>query len=108
MVIFDCDGTLVDSEVLSATALADALTEHGLPTSMGDARHEYEGMLLSEIDARARAKLGRPLPEDWLERFERDRAQRFRHELKPIAGAAETTRLGRERSLGCCGRLRRK
>jgi HAD superfamily hydrolase (TIGR01509 family) len=89
LVIFDCDGTLVDSEVLSAAALADALTEHGLPTSAVDARREYEGMLLGEIDARARAKLGRPLPEGWLEHFERDRAERFRSELEPIAGAAE-------------------
>ncbi len=35
------------------------------------------------------AKLGRSLPEDWLERFERDRAEAFHRELQPVPGAAE-------------------
>lgn len=92
LVIFDCDGTLVDSEDISTEVLARSLSEHGLATTTADARREYQGLLLTEIDARARAKLGRPLPEGWLERFERDRAERFRRELRPVAGAAETVR----------------
>ena len=40
----------------------------------------------------AEAKLGRPLPEGWLARYEHDRSIAFRDELKPVAGAAEAVR----------------
>lgn len=92
LVIFDCDGTLVDSEGISTDVLARSLTEHGLPTTTREAQCEYQGLLLSEIDTLARARLGRPLPSGWLEAFERERAERFRRELRPVAGAAATVR----------------
>jgi HAD superfamily hydrolase (TIGR01509 family) len=89
LVIFDCDGVLVDSEVISSTVLARTLTSYGLPTTLTDARRDYEGLLLRDIDARARAKLGRALPEDWIERFQAERAEVFRRELEPVSGAGE-------------------
>ena len=89
LVIFDCDGVLVDSEVISSTVLAQTLTGYGLPTTLSDARRDYEGLLLRDIDARARAKLGRALPEDWIERFQAERAEVFRRELEPVSGAGE-------------------
>jgi len=89
LVIFDCDGVLVDSEVISNEVLARALTEQGLPTTLAQARRDYQGLLLAEIDSRARAKLGRPLAQDWLERYERDRAAVFRRELRAVPGVAE-------------------
>jgi beta-phosphoglucomutase-like phosphatase (HAD superfamily) len=92
LVIFDCDGTLVDSEAISSEALARSLTKHGLPTTAAEAQREYEGLLLSEVDELARMRLGRPLPSGWLEAFERDRAERFRRELRPVPGAAAIVR----------------
>jgi HAD superfamily hydrolase (TIGR01509 family) len=92
LVIFDCDGTLVDSEEISTEVLARSLSGHGLATTPAEARREYQGLLLTEIDALAQARLGRPLPSGWLEDFERDRAERFRRELRPVAGAAVTVR----------------
>jgi phosphoglycolate phosphatase-like HAD superfamily hydrolase len=61
LVIFDCDGVLVDSEVISNEVLARALTAEGLPTTLAEARRYYQGLLLADIDSRAHAKLGRPL-----------------------------------------------
>jgi HAD superfamily hydrolase (TIGR01509 family) len=89
LVIFDCDGVLVDSEVISNDVLASALTAEGLPTTLVEARREYQGLLLADVLSRAQAKLGRSLPEGWLERFERDRAEAFHRELRPVPGAAE-------------------
>jgi beta-phosphoglucomutase-like phosphatase (HAD superfamily) len=89
LVIFDCDGVLVDSEVISSTLLAQTLTGYGLPTTLADARRDYEGLLLRDIDARASAKLGRALPDDWIERFQAERAEVFRRELEPVSGAGE-------------------
>src|SRR5580692_9587886 len=92
MVIFDCDGVLVDSETLSNGVLATMLSSEGLPTTLAQARRDYQGLLLGEILDRAQARLGRPLPEGWLARYERERTDAFRRELQPVPGASELIR----------------
>lgn len=87
--MFDCDGVLVDSETLSNGVLAEMLTEQGLPTTLAEARREYQGLLLADIRSSAEAELGRRLPEDWLDEFERRRNEGFARELQPVAGAHE-------------------
>ena len=89
LVIFDCDGVLVDSENISNQVLAEMLSEQGLHTTLARARLAYQGLRLSEVLKRAQQQLGHPLPADWLERYQSKRAERFRSELEPIAGAAE-------------------
>jgi HAD superfamily hydrolase (TIGR01509 family) len=89
LVIFDCDGVLVDSESISNEVLARMLTEEGLPTTLPEARREYQGLLLAEVAAKAQARLPRPLPRDWLADFERRRAAVFSRELQPVPGARE-------------------
>jgi HAD superfamily hydrolase (TIGR01509 family) len=88
LVIFDCDGVLVDSESISNDVLAQKLTREGLPTTLAEARRDYQGLLLAEVVARAQARLGRALPPGWLESYERERAEVFRRELRPVTGAA--------------------
>lgn len=90
LVIFDCDGVLVDSEVISNDVLAQALSSEGLPTTLAEARAAYQGLLLGEVVRDAEARLGRSLPEDWLAHYERDRTAVFRRELRAVPGAAET------------------
>jgi HAD superfamily hydrolase (TIGR01509 family) len=102
LVIFDCDGVLVHSEVISNEVLARSLTEQGLPTTLAQARRDYQGLLLADIDSRAQAKLGRPLERDWLERYERDRTEAFRRELRPVPGAAETVKRIRAAGVRVC------
>jgi len=92
LVIFDCDGVLVDSESISNGVLARLLTAEGLPTTLAEARRDYQGLLLGEVIHSAEAKLGRALPEGWLVRYERERSAAFRDELKPVAGAPEAVR----------------
>lgn len=102
LVIFDCDGVLVDSEVISNDVLARSLTEQGLSTTLTQARRDYQGLLLADIGSRAQAKLGRPLAKDWLERYERDRAAVFRRELRAVPGAAETVKRIRAAGVPVC------
>jgi HAD superfamily hydrolase (TIGR01509 family) len=92
LVIFDCDGVLVDSETISNSVLAEMLTAEGLPTTLTQARREYQGMLLADIRSQAEQKLGRALPLDWLARYEAERDIAFRQDLEPVVGAAETVR----------------
>jgi HAD superfamily hydrolase (TIGR01509 family) len=92
LVIFDCDGVLVDSERISNDVLARLLSAQGLPTTLAQARRAYQGLLLGEVVASAEANLGRPLPEGWLERYERERAAEFRRSLEAVPGAAAAVR----------------
>ncbi len=49
LVIFDCDGVLVDSEVISNEVLARMLTRQGLPTTLSEARRACQGALLTDV-----------------------------------------------------------
>ncbi|MFZ1153748.1 MAG: HAD family hydrolase [Solirubrobacteraceae bacterium] len=88
LVIFDCDGVLVDSEVISNGVLAQLLTEEGMPTTLAEARRDFQGLMLSEVFDLAQEKLGRPLPH-LSARFESVRAEAFHRELEPVPGAAD-------------------
>lgn len=87
LVIFDCDGVLVDSQLISSRVLARLLTDAGLPISPEEALRDYLGPRLSEVAAVIEKRLGRPLGEDWLVGFERVRAGVFRAELSEVQGA---------------------
>jgi beta-phosphoglucomutase-like phosphatase (HAD superfamily) len=50
LVIFDCDGVLVDSEVISNEVLARMLTRGGrVPTTLSEAPHAGQGLLLTDV-----------------------------------------------------------
>jgi HAD superfamily hydrolase (TIGR01509 family) len=101
-VIFDCDGVLVDSEVISNEVLARMLTREGLPTTLADARRDYQGLLLTDILTRAEAMLGRSLPSGWLAEYEHVRAEAFHRDLEPVAGAAEAVQRIKAAGLKVC------
>lgn len=102
LVIFDCDGVLVDSETISNGVLAGVLSAEGLPTTLAEARRDYQGLLLTEVFERARDKLGRALPGDLSSRYERERAEVFRRELGPVPGAAEAVERVRAAGVDAC------
>lgn len=102
LVIFDCDGVLVDSETISNGVLARMLGEEGLTMTLAQARRDFQGLLLDEVVRGAEAKLGRALPVGWLERYERERAEAFRRELAPVPGAAETVARVRAAGVAVC------
>lgn len=89
LVIFDCDGVLVDSESISNAVLAEMLSEVGLQTTLRQARAAYQGLRLDGVVAEAERRLGRSLPSGFIESYERRRATAFRSGLRAIAGAAE-------------------
>jgi HAD superfamily hydrolase (TIGR01509 family) len=89
LVIFDCDGVLVDSASISANALSGALKELGLDVSPEEARQSYLGPRLSEIARRIESEIGHALPSDWLGHFEARRVEMFRQELRAMHGAEQ-------------------
>jgi HAD superfamily hydrolase (TIGR01509 family) len=102
LVIFDCDGVLVDSEVISNGVLARMLTADGLPTTVVEARRDFQGLLLCEVRERAQEKLGPRLPPDWIARFESERAAAFHRELRPVRGAREAVERVRAHGVAVC------
>jgi HAD superfamily hydrolase (TIGR01509 family) len=102
LVIFDCDGVLVDSEDISNAVLARMLTEEGLATTLAQARGAYQGLLLGDVLAAAEERLGRRLPAGWLERYEREREDAFRSGLRAVAGAAAAVRAVTAAGVGVC------
>jgi HAD superfamily hydrolase (TIGR01509 family) len=88
-IIFDFDGVIADSEVLSNTVLAEVVTELGVPTSLEDSYRDYMGKRFVEVIAAIEKAIGGPLPPSFSEEFQARTLQRFRQALAPIAGARE-------------------
>jgi HAD superfamily hydrolase (TIGR01509 family) len=88
-VIFDCDGVLVDTELISNTVLAGLLTQAGLPTTLEDCLRDYRGRSMSSVMALAAQRHGTPLPGDLSERYYAETEVVFTRELQPVAGVIE-------------------
>jgi HAD superfamily hydrolase (TIGR01509 family) len=89
LVIFDCDGVLVDSETISASTLADNLTRIGFPVDRDYVNEHYLGRSFDVIKADYARRTGRQLPQDFADAWYRDLFAAFRRDLKPIPGAAD-------------------
>lgn len=92
LVIFDCDGVLVDSESTSNRVLAEAISEAGLPIQPDAVGREFEGMRLADIKVRVEQRLGRPLGETWIHDFEAARVKAFESGVDPIPGVGDVLR----------------
>jgi len=86
LIIFDCDGVLVDTEVIGNRLIAEALTEAGLPMSADGALHEFLGGKLTLIKIGAEEKLGRKLPDDWVDKIYEKQFAEYRRGLDKIPG----------------------
>lgn len=88
LVIFDCDGVLVDSEPTSSRILAEQLTALGLPTTQEESIDRYMGGSAASIIADIERRLGRRTPENFLKDFNAACFAAFDAELEPVDGIA--------------------
>ncbi len=89
LVIFDCDGVLVDSMGIDMRELTHAIESVGGTMTAEQVDAAFHGVALADIQRGVEAHLGRPVPDGWMERFLADRAAAFERELTPIDGARE-------------------
>jgi HAD superfamily hydrolase (TIGR01509 family) len=61
LIIFDCDGVLVDSEVISCRVHADVLTRHGYPITAEEVHRRFLGRTARDAALEVERELGRPL-----------------------------------------------
>ncbi len=89
LVIFDCDGVLVDSDRISLRIQAERISALGLPVTYEDCVHEFLGIGMPATLRRIEEWLGGPLPEGWEAGLEAEVAAAFRRELRPVPGIVE-------------------
>lgn len=103
LVIFDCDGVLVDSEPISIGVLVDLVAKSGHALSEEEAYERFLGKSMASICAMLGKDPGIEVTPAHLEAMRAALYSRFRAELQPIAGVAEALdRLEREFSLPRC------
>jgi HAD superfamily hydrolase (TIGR01509 family) len=85
LVIFDCDGVLVDSERLAVRVESRLITDLGWPLSEADVIERFVGRSDAHMLGEIERELGRPLPE-WQARYEAELHAAFREELAPVDG----------------------
>jgi HAD superfamily hydrolase (TIGR01509 family) len=90
LIIFDCDGVLVDSEVISCRAHADTLTHHGYPITADQVLKRFLGVSDREARLIIENEIGRSLPDDFEAQVKMATLKFYASDLRAIAnvGAA--------------------
>ena len=89
LIIFDCDGVLIDSELLSADAMISELHKVGIDIDYRFFFDELVGKSFKQGLEILAAKFGRAPDHEFPDRFRVELRSRFENELKPIAGVGK-------------------
>ena len=89
LIIFDCDGVLVDSEPLAMRVLVAAIAAQGITVTPEDAYRDFLGRSLASISASLHDNHGEPLGETALKSMRTDLYALYRQELRASPGLPE-------------------
>jgi HAD superfamily hydrolase (TIGR01509 family) len=89
LVIFDCDGVLVDSEVISCRAHAQTLTRHGYPITADQVLERFLGVSDREARQTIETETGRKLPDDFEAQVKQATLQYYAGDLRAISHVGE-------------------
>ncbi len=90
LIIFDCDGVLVDSEPIANRVFTDALRELGLDWSYGEVCSRFIGLSMSRCVQLIEETLDHPVPDVFLDELQSRTFEAFRREgLEAVPGVAE-------------------
>ncbi len=90
LIIFDCDGVLIDSEVIASQIDAEELTRLGYPITADEMIRRYSGVSGADMYADIERRLGRALPADIDDRAEERMMENYRNGLDAIPYVRET------------------
>jgi len=88
LVIFDCDGVLIDSERIAARTEASLLGELGFPLTVEELLARYVGLSASATRSAIERDFGRRMPDGYEDRIEEETLKAFERELEAMPGAA--------------------
>lgn len=104
LVIFDCDGVLVDSERLQVEIEVRYLAELGWPLTFDEVVAHFMGRTEAAMLADIEARLGAPPPAGWFERFSAETQTALDERLEPVEGVrAAIEQLQRDGWQTCVG-----
>jgi HAD superfamily hydrolase (TIGR01509 family) len=86
LVIFDCDGVLVDSELITNRIFVRMLNDLGLPLSLDDMFERFVGRSMPQCLELIGGMLGRPVPDDFERDYRAGTAAALKSELKAVPG----------------------
>ena len=89
MVIFDCDGVLIDSEALCNRVVATILTNTGWPMTPEECEHLFIGMSFYAMQPIIETHIGRSLGATWVDTVVEQVTDAMTHEVEPMPGARE-------------------
>ncbi len=102
LVIFDCDGVLVDSEPLSNAALAETFQAFGFPISEQTCIEQMKGHTLPYCFELAERLVGRPVPADFHAALQAETFARFRRDLQAVPGVRGLVERLQEAGIATC------
>jgi HAD superfamily hydrolase (TIGR01509 family) len=89
LVIFDCDGVLIDSEGVASIVLSRELQRAGWMISPKECETEFLGTSLRDIITKTEAAIGRRVPDDFGARFSAAMIAALAEDVVAIPGAAK-------------------
>ena len=89
LVIFDCDGVLVDSELIGCRIEVDCLQDAGFPITLSELLTDFVGKSTAAGNVMLEARFGRPVPAAVEEEMRSRITAAFRSELQPVPGMRE-------------------
>jgi HAD superfamily hydrolase (TIGR01509 family) len=90
LVIFDCDGVLVDSEALACVVHADVLTAHGYAITAAQVHARFLGRSSREARFEVETEMGRALPDAYTVALKATIDRVFGEQLAPVPHIADT------------------
>lgn len=92
LVIFDCDGVLIDSEGPSNRAVAEEVSTLGWPMDEAESMRCFVGFRLEQIAPLVEMRIGRAVPDGWIEHLRARIIEVLSREVAAVPGAREALR----------------
>jgi HAD superfamily hydrolase (TIGR01509 family) len=87
--VFDCDGVLVDSEIIASQVDAEHLTRLGYPITAEEVTIRFAGLTARELGAIVEVEIGHPLPANFFEEQKTEIDRRLSAGLEAVPGIHE-------------------
>jgi HAD superfamily hydrolase (TIGR01509 family) len=84
--VFDCDGVLIDSEIIAAEVDADAFTKAGFEITPQDIMRRFAGATFVDMHKAIEDEMGRSLPDDFVAKQRAEVDKRLADELDAVPG----------------------
>jgi beta-phosphoglucomutase-like phosphatase (HAD superfamily) len=89
LIIFDCDGVLIDSEIVVCRIASEELTRLGYPITTEQVIERFAGRPDGEMRAEIETDWGKPLPPDYKAHVDQLVEQAYHKELRAVKGVVE-------------------